>query len=114
MNDLVQIFSQWNLKINPDKTEYININKNERRNINVKKLGNKISGNLDIVHRMSLARLAFNELHRIWNHPKQICVRIKLRLFNSCVISILMYNLNCVATLKSELEKIDAFHRKLL
>ena len=114
MNDLVQIFSQWNLKINPDKTEIININKADRRNINVKKLGNKISGNLDIVHRMSLARLAFNELHRIWNHSKQICVRIKLRLFNSCVISILMYNLNCVATLKSELEKIDAFHRKLL
>jgi hypothetical protein len=114
MDALVQNFGQWNLKINPDKTEFININKAERRNINVKKLGNKISGNLDIIHRMSLARLAFNELFRIWNHSRQICVRVKLRIFNSCVISILMYNLNCVAVLKSELNKIDSFHRKLL
>ncbi|XP_043063167.1 uncharacterized protein LOC122319632 [Drosophila yakuba] len=103
--DLVRITSSVGLEINIAKTKAMRFNHSSQGNININ--GNPIefitsfpylgtiisnSGGVDddVFSRLGKARSAFGRLYCIWK-DRQISRRTKLRIYNACVKSILLY-----------------------
>ena len=63
---------------------------------------------LEINRRLGLARADFSALTRVWRHSS-LPVGPKIRIFNACVASQLMYGLHTAKLKKAELGKLDAF-----
>ena len=74
----------------------------------------KIGGiEADIKRRLSLARVAFASLHKIWKSPKY-STRTKLQIFNTSVIAVLLYSSEMWRTAAADEGKLDTFQRKCL
>ena len=71
------------------------------------KLGTELS------YRLGQAKSEFNSLCKIWSHAA-IPRKIKLRIFEACVVSKLLYCLNIAWLHKGEIRKLDAFHHRCL
>ena len=67
----------------------------------------------DIQSRLGKARGAFARLQPIWK-SKQRSLKTKLRLYNSNVKSVLLYRSECWRVVKSDMDKISAFHNGCL
>ncbi|XP_056018352.1 uncharacterized protein LOC125671844 [Ostrea edulis] len=67
----------------------------------------------DITRRLGLARSAFSALNKIWKSSK-FKTDTKLRLFNTNVISVLLYCAELWRTTKKDEERLDTFQRKCL
>jgi exonuclease III len=114
LKKLAEVLMKYNLKMNIEKTEFITINKDNSKLICNRKLGNKISDTIDIENRKLLAKVAFNKLNNIWKRKNLIKLDTKLKLYRIYVKSILIYNISCLTLTKSDLNKLDSFHRKQL
>ena len=67
----------------------------------------------DIKNRLSKARNAFRMLNNVWK-SSQYSIKLKLRLYQSCVISTLLYGSGCWRMTESDLNKLSTFHTKNL
>ena len=67
----------------------------------------------DIKSRLSKARNTFRMLNNVWRSP-QYSTRTKLRIYQSCVISTLLYGSECWRMTESDLNKLSTFHTKNL
>ena len=67
----------------------------------------------DITRRLSIARRAYATLNPIWR-SKTYSKHTKLRIFKSCVISILLYGAEMWRVTSTDMERLDVFHRKCL
>ena len=64
--------------------------------------------------RIAKANSAFNKLyHKLW-HRNNVSYNIKMKIFNACIISILLYGLKCHEATNNQLLRLDSFcFRKL-
>ena len=67
----------------------------------------------DIKRRITLARGAFIKLNKLWNSGN-LRIKTKLRLFNSNVMSVLLYSADTWMMTEGSAKKIDTFQRKCL
>ena len=80
-------------------------------------LGTKLYSEVDINTRINKANTAFRNFDKLWcQGPKrsQITVENKLRLYESLVVSVLLYNSCCWAVPKDVFESVNVVQRKHL
>lgn len=109
-----RILQNYNLKVNVDKTEFTTIRKDVDDWKTSKKVGSLLGSKEDIEHRKHLSNLALNKLTSIWNRADKIKQKTRIKIYNSLVKSILLYNCGTWGLTKTEENKLDAFHRKQL
>ena len=72
---------------------------------------------VDIQSRLNKARNAFMSLRSVWRSASY-STKTKLRIYQSCVLSTLLYGLECWRMTKQDLSKLASFHtanlRKIL
>ena len=125
---LVEIAKQVGLRINTKKTEEMIFTTREppapltidgeeiARVDKFTYLGSVISKEgavADIRSRLGKARAAYNMLGRVWK-SNQISQNLKLRLYKSNVISVLLYGSETWRVVKSEMAKLDSFNNTCL
>ncbi len=111
-----EILTEHNLLINDDKTENTVV-KRERKVEdeawrNVIKLGSKLGDKEDIKRRKELATIAMN--NDIWRKKKLTKLTTRIKLYETLVQSILLYNAGTWGMSKTDEKNIDSFHRKQL
>ena len=67
----------------------------------------------DIKNRLGKARNSFNMLNNIWR-SQQYGLRTKLKIYNACILSTLLYGSECWRMTESDLQKFSTFHTKNL
>ena len=67
----------------------------------------------DIKNRLNKARNSFGMLKNVWR-SSQYSIKTKLKLYQSCVLSTLLYGSECWRTTQSDLDKLSTFHTKNL
>ena len=77
-------------------------------------MGSLLGSKEDIENRKHLSNLALNKLVTIWKRAGKTKLQTKLKLYNSLVKSILLYNSATWAMTKTEEQKLDSFHRRQL
>ena len=126
------IFKQWNLFINPTKTEFVQFYLAEPKPTKKRKVvvgtiyrgdepwrTNKTLGSLmcpvkDIKNRIFLGHVAFSKFDKVWLTGSKISVHRKIRIYEAQVVSILLYNCNSWAAPQTSLEELDVVHRRHL
>ncbi len=88
IKNLDVVLQSYNLKMNPDKTEFINVNRENVNHISTKVLGSLVSDNLNISHRIVKANAAFHSMWKIWIRKKYIGFNTRLRIYNVCILPI--------------------------
>ena len=68
----------------------------------------------DIRRRCQLGNVAFASYDKCWLNGPKISLRTKLRLYDSLVVSVILYNCNSWAAPNDVLEKLDTTHRRHL
>ena len=112
---LQRTLHRYNLKVNIDKTEKNIIKqKNEDAWRSTKKVGSLMGDKEDMERRKQLSNSALYKLKNIWIGKDKINHNIKIKLYKALVKSILTYNCGTWALAQTELNKLDAFHRKQL
>jgi len=80
-------------------------------------LGSLISAdgdvNSELARRLGAAQADFKKLHQVWGHTR-LSTYDKTLVYNTCVVSRLMYGLQAMWPKKSARDKIDAFHARCL
>ena len=106
---------RYNLKVNIDKTEKkTSLSKKEDAWRSTKKVGSLMGDKEDVKRRKQLSNSAIYKLKNIWIGKDKINHNIKIKLYKALVKSILTYNCGTWALAQTELNKLDAFHRKQL
>ena len=106
---------RYNLKVNIEKTEKkTSLIKNEDAWRSTKKVGSLMDDKEDVQRRKQLSNAALCKLKNIWIGKDKINHNIKIKLYKALVKSILTYNCGTWALAQTELNKLDAFHRKQL
>ena len=116
------------MKINQKKSEVMVININEPLPIEVSGvslkttkeftyLGSKLTedggSNVDIRNRLNKARTAFVSMKNIWK-SSQYGAKTKIRIYQSCVLSTLLYGSECWRMTEKDMSKLSAFHTQCL
>ena len=107
-----------NLVVNDTKTEHTIIERGKKRNEeewrNVKKLGSLLGDGEDIIRRKQLAIVANKEFNQLWIRKEKLSLRVRLRIYNSLVKPILLYNCGTWGINKKEEDSLNAFNRRQL
>ena len=67
----------------------------------------------DIMARLGKARGAFTRLNKIWKSTN-ISRKTKVRLYNSCVLPVLLYGAECWRMIEKDINKISSFRNGCL
>jgi hypothetical protein len=125
---LSEFAQQIGLKINQKKTEMMTLNIPNPSPIRVNGkdlstteeftyLGSVVTHNggagSDIRSRLNKARNAFRMMNNIWR-SQQYSMKTKLKLYQSCILSTLLYGCECWRMNEMHLTKISVFHTKSL
>ena len=122
-----KILEEWSLFVN-DKSVFTKVylaephekdehNKKVRGNEEWRKevlLGSKLCATEDITTRINKANSAFFQYKRIWCQGSKISESRKIRLYESLVISVLLYNCSSWAAPADVMEKLNVMQRKHL
>ena len=108
-----QVFGEYNLIVNTEKTEETTVSADSKAWCEVKKLGSLLGQEEDLKRRIQLAATQFGKCSKLWN-TKGITLQTRMRLYNAYVIPVLMYNAGTWALTSAQSNKLDAFHRKQL
>ena len=112
--NLPEIMVNFNMTMNPNKTEKITISKETVKKITNKKLGSKFANDEDLNYKITKACNAFHSLNKLWLDKSMTHLETKIRMYNVCIKSILLENIAPLAVTESKLEKIAATHRRHL
>ena len=110
---LKSTFKRYNLTVNEQKTERITLDRDLHVDTKYRKLGTHVDAAEDLRRRLTSANNAFHTLWKVWLSRK-ISPYVRLRVYDACVKSILMYNIGTIAYTASQLNKLDAAHRRHL
>ena len=113
-NILPQHFAAYHMQMNATKTTHVELVPGHTTKTSLLTLGNQVSGELECKIRIQSANAAFNAMQRVWLNKHKTSMKIKMRLYNSCVKSRLLYNAGVSAYTRIQLDKIDAAHRRHL
>ncbi len=126
------VFRQWNLYINPTKTEFVHFylaepKPSKKRNVVIgktyrgdeawrmnKTLGSLMCSVKDIKNRIFLGHVAFAKFEKVWLTGSKISVQKKILIYEAQVVSILLYNCNSWAAPQASFEELDVVHRRHL
>ena len=115
-----RILLQHNLLVNTDKTENTTLQrhpgiKGSEKEIwrKVKKLGSLLGDREDIARRKQLATVSLRKLDSLWIRRK-VKVERRVKLYNTLVRSILLYNCGTWGMSTTDNNNIDSFHRQQL
>ena len=86
--------------------------KNEDARRSTKKVGSLMGDKEDVERRKQLSNAALYKLKNIWIGNDKINHNIKIKLYKALFKSIPTYNCGTWALAQTELNKLDAFHRK--
>ena len=114
IDEIQKSLKNFQLMVNVDKTEYTTIHRQESSWKTTKKVGSLISDTDDVERRKQLSNAALHKLKNVWIRQDKIKRNIKIKLYRALVKSILTYNCGTWALTQSEINKLDAFHRKQL
>ncbi|XP_063682550.1 uncharacterized protein LOC134817344 [Bolinopsis microptera] len=125
------ILSEWSLFVNDTKTKFTRVyleevgacdewdnelrGKEEWRNETL--LGTKLGSEQDVTNRINKANSAFWSFDKLWcqgSERSQITEKRKIKLYDSLVVSVLLYNCCCWAVPQHVLESVDVLQRKHL
>ena len=109
-----EILKVHKLKVNVDKTEHTSVRKHSEEWKTSKKVGSLLGSKEDIEHRKHLSNIALNKMEQIWHKADKTKQRTRIKLYNTLVMSVLLYNCGTWALIKTDEEKLDCFHRKQL
>ena len=116
-----KVFNEWNLKVNPNKTEftdiYVSEDAKERGNEiwrTQRVLGSKLCSTKDILNRIILANAAFQKYKKVWIQGTKLNSSTKVRVYEAMVVPVFLYNSCTWAAPKNIFEKLDSAHRKHL
>ena len=127
-SELEKYSGQMGLKINVKKTEVMTLNVNNPGSVlldgktlphvdTFTYLGSTVTTNggaeCDIKRRLSKARSALYNLQAVWRSG-QYTIRTKLKLYNSCVLPVLLYGSECWRMTEQDQNKLSVFHTKSL
>jgi hypothetical protein len=115
--NIERILQKGNLKVNPNKTEQTIIERGNRLTEKwrgVKKLGSLLGDSGDMIRRKSLATAAFNNMKKVWIRNNKVHIRKRIKLYNTLVKPVLLYNSGTWGMTKNEENSINTFHRKHL
>ena len=110
---ILAILVSRNLKINGSKTEEYTVTTDNSEWRRCKYLESLLDSTEDIKQRKTLAVATLNKLHAIFR-DKKLRLKLKLRIFNSLVSTIFIYNSELWTITKTNGNTIDSFHRRLL
>lgn len=108
---LKEVLAIFNLKINVNKTEIINITSKGAKDINTRKLGSSIGDHADVTRRTNAANTAFNMMWSVWRN-KHIKRNTKVKLYKACILPVLLYNLAANSATNTVISKLDTTLRK--
>ncbi len=112
--NITETLKKRNLVINNSKTEKIDIRKNGDENWkNCKYLGSFLDTERDISNRKRMSMLSYNKYQDILQ-DKKLNLKTKIRIFESYVSSIFLYNSELWTLTKKLENEIDVFQRILL
>ncbi|GFO44725.1 endonuclease-reverse transcriptase [Plakobranchus ocellatus] len=114
VNSIEKTLKTHCLKVNVDKTEHTSVRKDSEDWKTTKKVGSLLGSKEDIEHRKHLSKIAFNKLTNIWKSGNKTKQKTKIKLYNSLVKSMLLYNCGTWALTKTDEDRLDSFHRKQL
>ena len=123
MNKVSGILSKGNLKVNEDKTEetILRRNKHDRKTKeknepwrDVVKLGSKLGDKEDVQRRKQISTGSMRKIEDIIRRKKTTKTKKKMKLYNSLVKSVLMYNSCTWGLTKNDEKELDSFHRRQL
>ena len=112
-----EVLGRHNLLVNDEKTEHVVLKRGDRNTElwrNVKKLGSLLGDKEDICRRKQLASIAMNKSKKIWKRKNLVSQERRIKLYNSIVKSILLYNSGTWGLTKNDEKKLNTFHRKQL
>ena len=101
------------LKVNKNKTENYIINRQNHQWKKCKLLGTLLDTEEDIKRRKFLAINAASNLRRFFENSK-LTINLKLKLINTYIEPIVLYNSEKWTLTKSMVESINAFHRRIV
>ena len=102
------------LNMNEGKTEFHTVGPNRTSLTNFKKLGSKFIPAEALSYRIQQALAASQQMLQLWKKENDISIDAKLRLYNAYIETILAYNLCACPLTKTQMEHLDATHRKQL
>ena len=103
----------YNLKVNMAKTERKTIHPNYKTPTSYKKLGSHLDSDADVKLRLQNANLCFYTMWKTWN-AKEVSLPVRVRLYNACIKSILLYNIAAGAYGETQIRKLESAHRRHL
>ena len=110
--------AEWNLKMNEGKTEHTMISRQkdriEEQWRHTIKLGSMLGVDEDIGRRKRLATSALHRMWVIWLRGQHIRESLRVRLYNSFILPILLYNCGTWSLTGTQERKLDSFHRQQL
>ena len=89
------------LKVNVDKKEHTSLRKHSEEWKTSKKVGSLLGIKEDIEHRKHLSNIALNKMEQIWHKADKTKQRTRIKLYNTLVRSVLLYNCGTWALTKS-------------
>ena len=110
--------AEWSLAINASNTERSSVCRHADRVDEewrmTRKLGSLLEEAEDVARRKQLANVAFRKLSTVWFRRSRISLPLRLRLYESFVVPVLIYNMGTWGLTKAELDRLDAYHRRHL
>ena len=104
----------WNLLVNESKTEITTVNKTTDSWKTTRKLGSLLDSREDISRRKTLATAAFHNMYKVWIRRHKLSEEKLLKLYNTLVLPILLYNCGTWGVTQKDIDSLDAFHRRQL
>ena len=115
---LAKTLGEWNLKVNPDKTELCVLERSTDRVAEfwrtTKKLGSLLGDAEDVTRRRQLATATFRSLWSLWKRRDAVREKLRIRLYNAFVMPVLLYNGGTWGLTAAAESNLDAFHRQQL
>ena len=107
--------AEWSLTINASKTERSSVCRHaDRVDEEWRKLGSLLGEAEDVARRKQLVNVAFRKLSTVWFRRSRISLPLRLRLYESFVVPVLLYNMGTWGLTKAELDRLDSYHRRHL
>ena len=104
--------------MNKEKTEYTAVKRGSKEEEtewrNVIKLGSKLGDWEDIQRRKELATIALMKNNAIWKKNWKMKVTTRIRLYETLVKSVLLYNCGTWGVSKDDQRKLNSFYRRQL
>ena len=100
--------------MNIQKTEMTTLFKKYEDWKNMKQIGSLIDCQVDVQHRINLAKSAFNQLWKFWKEKYPLKERLCIRFYHVFIQPILLYNCSTWGLSKASLKRIETCNHTFL